>query len=316
MQAAGDLARKEGVSGAFFNGVLATILATPCTAPFLAVALGFAFSQPPLIITLMFLVMGFGLAAPYLILSWFPQWLKVLPKPGAWMEKFKIAMGFPMLATALWLLTITNSHFGTDGPFWVGIFLVTLALAGWIWGQFVQRGSRRKGLAVAFSVLLLAIGYGYALEKELDWRHPAPVQSTGVHRKKGGIPWEAWSPEAIASARAAGRPVLVDFTAEWCPTCKFNQKSSIEIAPVRKKLQEINAVALIGDYTRFPPAITEELKRYKRAGVPLVLVYPADPSAEPIVLPEFLTPGIVLDALGKAGQPGAKVSQLTQDIAK
>lgn len=300
MQAAGDLASKEGASGAFFNGVLATLLATPCTAPFLAVALGFAFAQPPQIIALMFLVMGFGLAAPYLLLSWFPQWLRFLPKPGAWMEKFKIAMGFPMLATALWLLSLTSSHFGSSGPLWVGLFLVTLALAVWLWGQFVQRGSRHRGLALALSVLLIALGYGYALEKELDWRDPAPVASGGIKYKKGGIAWEPWTPEAVAQARSAGKIVLVDFTADWCVTCQANKKSSLEITSVRNKLKELGAVALLGDYTREDPRITEELKRFQRAGVPLVLVYPKDPNAEPIVLPELLTPGIVLEALDKA----------------
>jgi thiol:disulfide interchange protein len=304
MQAAGDLASKEGTTGAFFNGVLATALATPCTAPFLAVALGFAFSQPPHIIILMFLVMGFGLASPYLILSWFPQWLKVLPKPGAWMEKFKIAMGFPMLAVAFWLLSLTSSHFGSSGPLWVGLFLVTLALAAWLWGQFVQRGSQRRGLALAISVALIIFGYAYALEKELDWRHPAQLATGGVKTKKGGIPWAPWTAEAVAQARNAGKVVLVDFTADWCVTCQANKKSSIEITSVRNKLKEIDAVALIGDYTREDPRITEELKRFQRAGVPLVLVYPKNPNAEPIVLPALLTPGIVLDALEKAaGEP-------------
>jgi thiol:disulfide interchange protein len=304
MGAAGDLASKEGASGAFFNGVLATVLATPCTAPFLAVALGFAFAQPPQIIVLMFLVMGLGLAAPYLILSWFPQWLRVLPKPGAWMEKFKVAMGFPMLATALWLLSLTNSHFGSSGPLWVGLFLVVVALAAWVWGQFVQRAVgtalRRRPLSIAFSLALIASAYAFALERELDWRHPAPVASSGVKQKKGGIPWEAWSNEAVAQARASGRVVLVDFTADWCVTCQANKKSSLEIPSVRQRLKELDAVALLGDYTLEDPRIAEELKRYQRAGVPLVLVYPRDPKAEPIVLPALLTPGIVLDALDKA----------------
>jgi len=300
MGAAGDLASKEGPTGAFFNGVLATVLATPCTAPFLAVALGFAFAQPASIICLMFLVMGLGLAAPYLVLSWFPQWLRVLPKPGAWMEKFKIAMGFPMLATALWLLSLTNAHFGSSGPLWVGLFLVVLALAVWIWGQFVQRGGARRGVALALSVVLIALAYGYALERELNWRNPAPLAANGVHVKQGGIPWEAWSPQAVADARGAGRVVLVDFTADWCVTCQANKKSSLEIASVRQKLKDLNAVALLGDYTREDPRIAEELKRYQRAGVPLVLVYPTDRAAEPMVLPSLLTPGIVLDALEKA----------------
>jgi thiol:disulfide interchange protein len=300
MGAAGDLASKEGATGAFFNGVLATVLATPCTAPFLAVALGFAFAQPPSVIALMFLVMGLGLAAPYLVLSWFPQWLRVLPKPGAWMEKFKIAMGFPMLATALWLLSLTDAHFGSSGPLWVGLFLVVLALAAWIWGQFFQRGGAYRAAALGVSVALVVVAYTYALERELNWRNPAPRTANGVHVKQGGIPWEAWSPQAVADARGAGRIVLVDFTADWCVTCQANKKSSLEIASVRQKLKDLNAVALLGDYTREDPRIAEELKRYQRAGVPLVLVYPSGKAAEPIVLPSLLTPGIVLDALEKA----------------
>lgn len=316
MGAAGDLASREGATGAFFNGVLATVLATPCTAPFLAVALGFAFAQPPSIICLMFLVMGLGLASPYLVLSWFPQWLRVLPKPGAWMEKFKIAMGFPMLATALWLLSLTSSHFGSSGPLWVGLFLVTLAFAVWIWGatsatatvgsrSLARRPMARWALTRGLAVLLVALAYGYALERELNWRNPVASATAngaagGIKIKKGGIPWEPWSREAVAQARSAGRVVLVDFTADWCVTCQANKKSSLEISSVREKLKDLNAVALLGDYTREDPRITEELKRYQRAGVPLVLVYPKDSTAEPIVLPALLTPGTVLDALNKA----------------
>jgi thiol:disulfide interchange protein len=311
MQAAGDLASKEGGAGAFFNGILATALATPCTAPFLAVALGFAFAQPPHIILLMFLVMGFGLAAPYLLLSWFPQWLTILPKPGAWMERFKIAMGFPMLAVALWLLSLTASHFGSSGPLWVGLFLVMIALAAWIWGQFVQRGSRRRGLAMAIAALLILVGYRIALEKELDWRHPSQVAAGGVKVHKGGIAWQPWTTEAVAQARSAGHVVLVDFTADWCVTCQANKKSSLEITSVRNKLKDLEAVAFLGDYTREDPRITEELKRFQRAGVPLVLIYPKDPNAEPIVLPALLTPGIVLDALEKASR-GTQVSAVAK----
>jgi thiol:disulfide interchange protein len=302
MGAAGDLAAKEGTSGAFFNGVLATVLATPCTAPILAVALGFAFAQPPLIIAIMFLTMGLGLAAPYLVLSWFPQWLRILPKPGAWMEKFKIAMGFPMIAVAIWLLTITESHFGSAGPFWLGIFLVVLALAFWIWGEFVQRGTKRRGVATVAALLLLVMGYVYALEKELHWRNPPEIVAKGTEQQPGGIAWQPWSPEAIAEARNAGRPVFVDFTARWCATCKLNKKSSIEIDSVRQKLKEINAVTLIGDHTKKDPRITAELRRYQRAGVPLNLVYPKDASAEPILLPTLLTPSTVLEALEKASR--------------
>lgn len=302
MGAADGLAGKEGASGAFFNGVLATVLATPCTAPFLGAALGFAFAKPSGVIILTFLTIGLGLALPYVLLSWNPAWLKFLPRPGAWMEKFKIAMGFPMLATAVWLFTLTPLHYGKR-VLWLGLFLVVLALAAWVFGEFVQRGRKRRGLAAAVALALLAGGYAYALEGQLHWRTPQkPAVAGSLAESAEGIQWQPWSAEAVRKARAEGRPVFVDFTADWCVTCQANKKTSIEIPSVQARLKEINAVPLLGDYTAVPDDITDELGRFDRAGVPLVLVYPRDAAKPPIVLPELLTPGIVLDALSKAAQ--------------
>ena len=300
---AGGLASKHGAPGAFFNGVLATALATPCTAPFLSIALGFAFAQKAPVIVLMFLAVGTGLAAPYVALSWNPAWLKFLPKPGAWMEKFKIAMGFPMLATAVWLFDLAAGSYGKS-VLWLGIFLVIVAFAAWIFGEFVQRGRARKGLALVIVLILLVGGYAFALENQLQWRQPmtAPDATGSLKESADGIDWQRWSPEAVAAAQAAGQPVLVDFTADWCLTCQVNKKTSIEIPAVRARLKSLNAVALLGDYTRFPDNITTELNRFNRAGVPLVLIYPKDPAASPMVLPEILTPGIVLAALDRANR--------------
>ena len=300
LDTAGNLASKHGASGAFFNGVLATALATPCTAPFLGAALGFAFAQSAGIIISIFLFVGLGLSAPYVLLSWNPAWLKFLPKPGAWMEKFKIAMGFPMLATVVWLFNIAASSYGKN-VLWLGVFLVIVAFAAWIFGEFFQRGRKHKAAAAIVTLILLIGGYAFALEKELDWRTAVPEDTTGSLKESAdGIDWQRWSPEAVAQARADGKPVLVDFTADWCLTCQVNKGTSIEIPSVRAKLKEINAVAFTGDYTRTPDNITAELKRYNRAGVPLVLVYPKNSNAQAIVLPEVLTPGIVLNALDRA----------------
>ncbi len=303
LSAAGQLASRQGAPGAFFNGLLATALATPCTAPFLAPALGFAFAQSDSLIVLIFLFVGLGLAAPYVVLSWNPAWLRFLPKPGAWMEKFKIAMGFPMLLTAVWLFNLAADDYGTN-VLWLGVFLVLLAFAAWIFGEFIQRGRTGKGIAVVMVLVLLIGGYAFALENQLHWREPVAVaDSTATSpTSPDGIDWQPWSPEAVAQARAAGRPVLVDFTANWCLTCQVNKKIAIEIPSVRQKLKEINAMALVGDYTHFPDNITAELNRYSRAGVPLVLVYPKGTDAQPVVLPALLTPGIVLEALDRAAR--------------
>lgn len=305
MNAAGGLATQHGMSGAFFHGVLATALATPCTAPFLGVALGFAFAQPSAIIVLMFLAVGLGLAAPYVVLSWQPAWLKFLPKPGVWMERFKVAMGFPMLATAFWLASLATSFYG-DRTWWLGVFLVFLGAAAWVFGEFFQRGSQRRGVAIFATLLLLIAGFAWPLEAGLRWR--LPTQDAAGEKflasAPEGYPWQRWSPEAVAKARAEGRPVIVDFTAKWCQTCNISVKPGLEARSVVEKMTELNAVALLADYTRFPPEITDELERFERRGVPLVLVYPRDATQPPIILPEplpFPAPyaPVVLGALKK-----------------
>lgn len=302
LDAAGTLASRPGLAGAFLTGMLTTVLATPCTAPLLAPALGFAFTQPPLVIFVMFIAVGMGLALPYVVLGWQPRWLKFLPKPGPWLERFKVLMGFPMLATAVWLFSFTAKRFGPNGPLWFGLFLVGVALAAWVWGQFVQRSTKRRALAMVVTLVVLVGSYVYALEKQLHWRTHQD-QSTQTHQTAPGESlWQKWSPEAVAKARAEGRPVLVDFTADWCVTCKYNKLVALDTAEVRDMLRRINAVALVADNTDENPAIAAELRKFDRAGVPLVLVYPRDTNAPPIVLPTLLTKSLVLDALAKAAR--------------
>jgi len=311
MNAAGELAARHGASGAFFNGVLATILATPCTAPFLSVALGFAFAQSAAIILLVFLTVGAGLASPYVLLSWFPGWLKWLPKPGVWMERFKVAMGFPMLATALWLASLVSDRYG-ERAWWLGIFLVFIGIAAWIFGEFIQRGQRHKGLATAFLLGVLALAYFGILNGRLQWRHPLdPVTANAGTLKHSpqGYPWETWSAEAVNRARAAGRSVLIDFTAKWCITCNSIVKPALSRPVVVEQLTQGNVAAFVADYTNYGTNILAEMQRYDRAAVPLVLVFPSKAEAPPIILPDpnpLLGPGhyadLVVEALRSAGK--------------
>lgn len=298
--AVSSLAGKQGGLGSFFNGIFAVVLATPCTAPFLGAALGFAFLQPPLVIFLFFSAIAAGLALPYLLICSFPSLFRFLPKPGLWMERFKVALGFPMLATAVWLFEVASRHYGTN-TVWLGVFLVAMALAAWIYGEFVQRGRRHRVWAMATALVLLVGAYGFALENRLHWRMPGSVSGlSGLKAKDGteGIDWQPWSPQAVELARSQGRPVLVDFTADWCLTCQTNKLTSLEIPSVRETLKSGSFVALMADYTRKDDAITQELKKFKRAGVPLVVVYPS--TGSPLVLPELLRPEVVLKSLEKA----------------
>lgn len=304
-----QLASKEGVAGSFFNGVLAVVLGASCVAPLLAAAIGWAISKPPLVIFLSFTMIGLGLALPFLLLSFFPVLQALLPKPGPWMEKFKVAMGFPMLATAAWLLSLTSDHFGAAGPLWIGLFLVVFAMALWIYGEFVQRGTRRRALATVIALLVAVGAYAGILENRLSWRNPATPApganggKTSVH--PAGLDWLPWSPETIADARAAGRPVLVDFTANWCVTCNTVVKPALEHGEVVAQMKARNVVPLVADFTLKDPAILSALRTFQRAGVPLVVVYPADPALDPLVLPDpnplFPTRyrTVILDALAR-----------------
>jgi thiol:disulfide interchange protein DsbD len=245
------------------------------------------------------------LASPYVLLSWNPALLKLLPKPGRWMEKFKFAMGFPMAATAIWLWSFGSLHFGDSGGLWLGFFLLFIALGAWIYGDFAQRGTSHRGFASVLALLVIVFGYSFTLEHELHWRQPRVAAGAGgeLANEPGGIQWKRWNPEAIAQARADGHPVLIDFTAKWCATCQVNKAVSIEVDSVKQKLSDINAQAFLADFTFRDPQIGAAIRSYGRAGVPLVLVLPADSSAAPILLPDGLfTAGTMLDALELAAK--------------
>ncbi|MSU32271.1 MAG: hypothetical protein EXS25_06375 [Pedosphaera sp.] len=287
MQSASDLSGKDGLGGAFFNGVLATLLATPCTAPFLGVSLGYALAQSTPVIILFFLTSGIGLALPYVLLCWQPAWLRYLPRPGNWMVTFKVAMGFPVLATAVWLSTLTTSHYGADRSFWVGLFLVVMAMAAWIYGAVIQRSAKASIAGWLTLTFLVIMAFGWFLERELDWRHP-PTRSRASAKSEGLIGWKPWSSEAVTQFRKEGRSVLVDFTADWCTTCQINKRRAIEVERVAQRIIELKVAPLMGDFTFDDPAIAAELRRFKRAGVPLVLIFPADLNQEPIVMSDGL----------------------------
>ncbi|MGH7942997.1 MAG: protein-disulfide reductase DsbD family protein, partial [Limisphaerales bacterium] len=286
LDAAGQLTSRHGAPGAFFNGLLATVLAASCTAPILGTAVGFALPRTASVMFLIFLFVGIGLAAPYVVISCNPALLKFIPKPGAWMEKFKIAIGFPMLATTVWLFNVAASDYGSR-VIWLGIFLVIVACAAWVFGDFIQRGRRGKSIAVAVILILLVGGYSFALEGHLHWRQmgaETEANNSLINNSAKGLVWQPWSPQAIAQARTEGKPVLVDFTATWCVTCNAIVKPALENPAVTAKLKELNAAAFIGDYTRAPRQMTEEISKYGGAGVPLVLVFPKNLDAPAIVL--------------------------------
>ena len=283
---------EEGPAGAFFNGVLAAVLATPCTAPMLGTAIGFAFTQPPVVLLLIFLTVGLGLASPFILLCWHPEWLKWLPKPGGWMVRFKTAMGFPILGTCVWIFWFTATRMGSAGVLWMGLFLVVISAVAWVWGEFEQRGGGSPQ-AIGVAALLLAGGYFGLLEGQLDWRHP-------VGTKVPKLAWQRWSPAAIEASRKSGHPVLVDFTADNCLNCQLNKRTSIEIDSTIGQLKNHGFEVFEADYTDADPQIAAELQRHGRRGVPLVLVYSKALDRAPIELPTILTPQIVQQALNQA----------------
>jgi thiol:disulfide interchange protein len=271
-----------GYGGSLFAGVLATVVATPCSAPFLAPALGAALVLPTLQSFLVFTAIGLGLSAPYLLLSIFPQALKVLPRPGRWMETFKQVMAFPLYATVAYLIWVLAGQVSENDLLMALFGLTTISMAMWLYGRYHRPGTgvlgARLGLVGGLALLLVGLGLGWP-------RAAAPTD----------IVWEPWSAERVAQLREAGRPIYTDFTARWCATCQANKKVVFASDAVKRYFRDHKVATLKADWTNADPLITAELAKWHRSAVPFDLVYlPAD--AEPKALPELLTPGIVLKA--------------------
>jgi thiol:disulfide interchange protein DsbD len=292
--AGANLQMKEGLAGSFFTGALATLVATPCSAPFLAPALGAALALSAFESLLVFTAIAVGLSTPYLLLSIFPQAIKLLPRPGAWMETFKQLMAFPLYATVGWLLwVLAGQTAGDDYALLMIVFgFVLVAMAAWIYGRFGQAhgkpGRQRFGYIVA--ALLFAAGLW------TGWPKSAPATTSGYQ-----VTWEKWSPAAITAAQAAGKYVYVDFTARWCATCQTNKATVFHSDEVLAELAKRNVVLLRGDWTNKDPLITAELARWGRSAVPFDLIY-APGKPEPVQLPELLTPAKVLEGFAQAAK--------------
>jgi thiol:disulfide interchange protein/DsbC/DsbD-like thiol-disulfide interchange protein len=283
--------RKDDL-GSFFQGVFATVLATPCTAPFLGTALGFAFSQSPAVIGAMFVAIAAGMSAPYLLLSAQPAWLRFLPKPGPWMLHVKQFMGFLLLATLLFLLYVLGAQRGLEGAIWASCFLLVISVVCWMKGAFVlPPASAAKRAVVLVLMLVLMLGSGiYFIGGKFRLTNLASADS----RLRGD--WQAFTPERLQAELGQGHSVFVDFTAAWCITCKFNEANVLESADVRDAFQRHAIVKLKADWTNGDPTITKLLRQFGRPGVPLYVLYPGK-NEEPIVFPEVLTKAMVLEKL-------------------
>jgi thiol:disulfide interchange protein DsbD len=288
-----SLTAKGGVTGAFFTGVLAVLVATPCTAPFMAAALGFALGQPAPQTVAVLLALGLGLALPYLTLSMTPALQRLMPRPGLWMDRLRQFLAFPMFASAVWMIWVLTQQTGPDGVIYALGGMVLIAFAIWLMrissagtiGSWLRRG-------VAAAAVLLAFAAVLKLEDG-----PAAASSAGGPSQ--GVSFEGWerfSRERMAEAAAAGKPVFVDFSAAWCITCLVNERVALETPAARKAFEQTGTVKLKGDWTNRDPEITGLLKELGRAGVPLYLYWaPGAPS--PKILPQVLTEASVIAEL-------------------
>ncbi len=282
--AGGELAKKEGYAGSFFTGVLATVVATPCTAPLMGAAIGFALAQPPVITFAVFTALALGLATPYLLLTLEPRWTRILPRPGAWMETLKQLTAVPLFATVIWLAWVYGRLFtsdtgsGSDHLARLLLAFLVLAIAGWALGKWPAK----TGSAIA-AVLLC----GCALAIPL------------ANSKKEVQIWQPYSETALNDARAAGHPVFIDFTAAWCLSCQVNERVVLKSDDVKQQLADKHFVLLRADWTQYDESITRELASVGRSGVPTYVVYPGKANSTADVLPELLTKGVVLNAISQ-----------------
>ena len=283
--AGGELAKKRGLAGSFFTGVLATVVATPCMAPLMGAAVGFALAQAAWLTFVVFTALAVGLALPYLALSMQPQWTRFLPRPGAWMETLKHLTAVPLFATAIWLTWVYAQLYtpvGADRMVWLLSCFLVLAIAGWVLGRWPARWG-----SAAAAVLLIVIALALPLRKP-------PVET---------LLWQPYTEANFEAARASGDPVFIDFTAAWCLSCQVNERAVLKAKDVEKALEKNHVKLLKADWTQYDPAITRELAAVGRSGVPTYVIYPPGKISNADVLPEFLTKDVVLKAIEKDAKP-------------
>ncbi|MDB9917611.1 protein-disulfide reductase DsbD family protein [Pseudomonadales bacterium] len=290
-----SLLQRQGYSGSFLTGVLATIVAAPCTAPFMASAIGFALTQSNLVALTIFAALGLGMAAPYLLLCYSPALLRALPRPGAWMARFKELLAFPMYASAIWLVWVLTQQAGSMGVLLILGGLLLLVFAIWLLRDLGGSLLRRRVLIV-MALMLVAL----ALSLPIQLQAPAAGDgsqdlASGPSQSYAGPVYGAYSDAKLASLRAGG-PVFVNLTAAWCITCKVNEAVALNLDAVRLAFEAKGVQYLKGDWTNQDAEISRLLEAYGRSGVPLYLLY-AGPTGEAQVLPQILTQGIVIDAI-------------------
>jgi thiol:disulfide interchange protein DsbD len=297
--AGGSLARKQGYSGSFFTGVLAVVVATPCTAPLMGPAIGFALAQSAAVSFAVFTALALGLAAPYVALTLQPAWTRLLPKPGAWMEVLRQAIAVPIFATVIWLAWVLAQGYGAGT---LGLLLCSfllLAIAGWFLGRWP---AARWAAGIAAAIVIVVVGLAVMGPRLVGETSEHPVAADSQSSARGA--WEPWSAEAVSRYQAQGRPVFVDFTASWCLSCQVNERVALGQPSVQQAFKDRNVALLRADWTRHDDAITQALTALGRSGVPAYALY-APGQSEPQLLPEALTPGIVVDAVGKLPKAGS-----------
>jgi len=291
--AGGSLAAKQGYAGSFFTGVLAVVVATPCTAPFMGAAIGYALAQPAAVTFAVFTALALGLAAPYVALTLQPAWTRLLPKPGLWMDILKQAISVPIFGTVIWLAWVVAGAYGAGLLLALLSEFLLLAIAGWFLGRWP---AKRWATIVAVLIVLIVVAACVVAPKKFA----AALSSASAQPSSGGnaasSAWQPWSADAVQRALAAGQPVFVDFTASWCLSCQVNERVALDRPEVMQAFAAANVALFRADWTREDPAITQALTDLGRSGVPVYALYTPGQST-PQLLPQVLTPGIVTDAL-------------------
>ena len=310
--AGGSLAEKGGYSGSFFTGVLAMVVATPCTAPFMGAAIGYALAQSAWVSFLVFTALGIGLALPYLLLAFQPAWTKILPRPGAWMEVLKQATAVPIFATVIWLVWLFTSTTSANALAFLLLAFLLLGVAGWILGRWP---ARRLPTAMAALVILIAVAVPLVAMRTTAFVVPTPADSKARVMVFDPKSWQPFTPTVVASYQAQGRPVLVDFTANWCLSCQVNERVVLDRPEVQARLRASNIALIRADWTHHDDDIAQALAALGRSGVPAYAIYPANAGEAPVLLPEVLTSSILFDAVDKVAKPSPPTSAVASTLA-